>query len=55
MFPQGTVAEGKGSTGWYAGGDCTALEVCDLSFIEALIDFSVNDLGIKPEMVKDSG
>ena len=55
MFPQGTVAEGKGSTGWYAGGDCTALEVCDLSFIEALIDFSVNDLGINPEMVYVSG
>ena len=31
IFPQGTVAAGKGDTGWYAGGDCTNLEVCDLS------------------------
>ena len=34
IFPQGTIAEGKGDTGWYAGGDCSGLEVCDLSFIE---------------------
>ena len=38
IFPQGTVAEGKGDTGWYAGGDCSNIEVCDVSFIEKLID-----------------
>ena len=41
IFPQGTIAEGKGDTGWYAGGDCSGLEVCDLSFIERLIDYSI--------------
>ena len=55
IFPQGTVAEGKGDTGWYAGGDCSGLEVCDLSFIERLIDYSVEDLNIDKNRVYVSG
>ena len=34
LFPQGTVAPGKGDTGWFAGGDCSNLEVCDLSLLK---------------------
>ena len=55
IFPQGTVAAGKGDTGWYAGGDCTNLEVCDLSFIERLIDYSIEDLNIDKNRVYVSG
>lgn len=55
IFPQGTVAEGKGDTGWYAGGDCSGLEVCDLSFIERLIDYSVEDHNIDKDRVYVSG
>ena len=55
IFPQGTVAAGKGDTGWYAGGDCTNLEVCDLSFIERLIDYSIEDLNIDENRVYVSG
>tara|TARA_B100001989_G_scaffold237980_1_gene201022 strand:- start:2338 stop:3606 length:1269 start_codon:yes stop_codon:yes gene_type:complete len=55
IFPQGTVAAGKGDTGWYAGGDCTNLEVCDLSFVERLIDYSIEDLNIDKNRVYVSG
>ena len=55
IFPQGTVAEGKGSTGWYAGGDCTNIEVCDLTFIEALIDYSIDNYGVDSKRVYVSG
>ena len=49
IFPQGTVAEGKGDTGWYAGGDCSNIEVCDVSFIEKLIDYSIEELAVDPK------
>ena len=55
IFPQGTVAAGKGSTGWYSGGDCSNIEVCDLSFIERLIDYSIEELAIDPSRVYVSG
>ena len=55
IFPQGTIAEGKGDTGWYAGGDCSGLEVCDLSFIERLIDYSIESLNIDKNRVYVSG
>ena len=55
IFPQGTVAEGKGDTGWYSGGDCSNLEVCDISFIEKLIDYSIEELSIDPGRVYVSG
>ncbi len=51
IFPQGTVAEGKGDTGWYAGGDCSNTEVCDVSFIEKLIDYSIEELAVDPNRV----
>ena len=39
VYPQGTVAEDKGSTGWFTGIGCnTAGEVCDVAFISELID-----------------
>ena len=55
LFPQGTVAPGKGDTGWFAGGDCSNLEVCDLSFIERLIDYSIDELSIDSSRVFVSG
>ena len=55
IFPQGTVAPGKGDTGWFAGGDCSNLEVCDLSFIEKLIDYSIEELAIDSDRVYVSG
>ena len=55
LFPQGTVAEGKGDTGWYSGGDCSNLEVCDISFIERLIDYSIEELAIDSSRVYVSG
>ena len=55
IFPQGTVAAGKGDTGWYSGGDCSSIEVCDISFIERLIDYSLEELAIDPNRVYVSG
>ena len=55
LFPQGTVAEGKGDTGWYSGGDCSSLEVCDISFIERLIDYSIEELAIDSKRVYVTG
>ena len=55
IFPQGTIAQDKGDTGWFAGGDCSGLEVCDISFIEKLIDFSIEELSIDSDRVYVSG
>ncbi len=55
IFPQGTVAQDKGDTGWFAGGDCSELEVCDISFIEKLIDFSIEELAIDSDRIYVSG
>lgn len=55
IFPQGTIAEGKGDTGWYTGGDCSSIEVCDLSFLERLIDLSIEELAVDSSRVYISG
>ena len=55
IFPQGTIAEGKGDTGWYTGGDCSNIEVCDLSFLERLIDLSIEELAVDSSRVYISG
>jgi len=56
VYPQGTVAEGKGSTGWFTGIGCnTAGEVCDVAFISDLIDALVSDYYIDADRVYASG
>ena len=45
VFPQGTVAENKGSTGWFSG-QCGTLDVCDNDFISFLIDSLSDDLDL---------
>jgi|TARA_A100001011_G_scaffold247044_1_gene255289 polyhydroxybutyrate depolymerase len=56
VYPQGTVAEGKGSTGWFTGIGCnTAGEVCDVAFISELIDALVSEYYIDGDRVYASG
>ena len=56
VYPQGTVAEGKGSTGWFTGIGCnTAGEVCDVAFISELIDALVSEYYIDADRVYASG
>ena len=56
VYPQGTVAEGKGSTGWFTGIGCTTSDdVCDVAFISELIDALVSDYYVDPNRVYASG
>tara|TARA_B100001094_G_C18144231_1_gene779694 strand:+ start:132 stop:944 length:813 start_codon:yes stop_codon:yes gene_type:complete len=54
-YPQGTVAEGKGSTGWFTGIGCDSGEVCDVSFISELIDALVSEYYVDANRVYASG
>tara|TARA_B100001248_G_scaffold256541_1_gene237720 strand:- start:1435 stop:2250 length:816 start_codon:yes stop_codon:yes gene_type:complete len=56
VYPQGTVAEGKGSTGWFTGIGCsTTDDVCDVAFISELIDALVAEYYVDPNRVYASG
>ena len=54
-YPQGTVAEGKGSTGWFTGIGCDSGEVCDVSFVSELIDALVSEYYVDANRVYASG
>ncbi len=54
-YPQGTVAEEKGSTGWFSGIGCDSGEVCDVSFISELIDALVSEYYVDANRVYASG
>ena len=54
IFPQGTVAEEKGSTGWFTG-TCDSSSVCDLGFIDSVIDFMGENLNIDLNRVYATG
>ncbi len=55
-YPQGTLAEDKGSTGWFTGIGCEdGNEVCDVSFISELIDALIAEQNIDASRVYASG
>ena len=54
IFPQGTVAEEKGSTGWFTG-TCDSSSVCDLGFIDSVIDFMGENLNVDLNRVYATG
>ena len=55
IYPQGTVAENKGSTGWFTGLGCDTEAVCDVEFISELIDNLVNDFYVDASRIYASG
>ena len=54
VFPQGSVAEGKGTTGWFTG-TCDGSEVCDVGFISYIIDYLGLNININLDEVYVTG
>ena len=54
IFPQGTVAEEKGATGWFTAA-CDSSSVCDLGFIDSIIDFMGENINIDLDRVYATG
>lgn len=49
LFPQGSVAEDKGATGWFAG-TCDTSEVCDLGYIEFILDSLITEINLNIDL-----
>ena len=49
LFPQGSVAEDKGSTGWFTG-TCDTSEVCDLGYIDFILDSLSSEINLNIDL-----
>ena len=54
VFPQGSVAEGKGTTGWFTG-SCDGSEVCDIGFVSHIIDYLALNMNVHLDEVYVTG
>ena len=54
VFPQGSVAEGKGTTGWFTG-SCDGSEVCDIGFVSHIIDYLGLNMNVNLDEVYVTG